>query len=114
MSLNLYLFLFSDIFYYNGTISNLQLQVIIKEVENLTNLKRIIINKGLSQSKIARLADIPQSNFNLIVMVNYTPVPHGENAFQKYLIQLKKSYFQSILRKRRINNGQKSGNKGSI
>lgn len=32
----------------------------------MNNLKEILRNRGLSQSKASRLAEIPQSNFNLI------------------------------------------------
>lgn len=39
------------------------------------DLKKVIYESGLSQSKAARLADIPQSNFNLICNHKLQPCP---------------------------------------
>jgi len=39
------------------------------------NLKEILSDLNISQSKAARLADVPQSSFNLIVNGKLSPCP---------------------------------------
>lgn len=45
----------------------------------MAHLKKIIVEKGISQSKVARQADIPQSNFNLICNDKLSPCPAWRN-----------------------------------
>ncbi len=60
-------------------------------------LKKKLLELGLSQSKAARLADIPQSNFNLIVNGKATYIcPAWRKRIAKVLKVMENELFQEV------------------
>lgn len=60
----------------------------------MKDLKAIITKKGYSQSKVSRMADIPQSNFNLICNGKQFPCPAWRKRIAAVLRMSEEELFQ--------------------
>jgi len=65
----------------------------------MVNLKKIISDKGISQSKVARIADIPQSNFNLICNGKLHPCPAWRRRISEVLEMQEDELFPEFVKK---------------
>ncbi len=62
----------------------------------MNKLKKVLKSKQISQSKVARLADIPQPSFNLIVNGKLSPCPSWRKRISEVLGESEKELFSDF------------------